>query len=217
MGTIGGIWSEVKRRVTREIPLDYQFGPGGRLAYELVLDSSLSMAVTDFFPWRLTAARQAAKGFVNRCADQTPDALVGVVFYSDSAHVASDLVPVRKCLKELHWAVDSRGIYNASNISAGLTKAGSEFAAKGRDLSPVIVLLTTGPSHLWTNPVKIASKLRAAGIQIDIIGIGGSPTGVNEYKLKRMASVVNGQLRYWFIRDTLTLVHKCETLALGKV
>jgi hypothetical protein len=217
MRSIREIWSAVKRPVTREIPLDYRFGPGGGLAYELVLDSSLIMLVTDYFPSRLTAARQAAKGFVNRCAGHTPDALVGVVYYGDCAYVASGLVPVGKCFQALHQAIDSGGIEDNTNISAGLTKAGSEFAAQDCDLSPVIVLLTNGHWNRGRDPVMAASELKKAGIQIDIIGIGASPAEVNEADLKRMASVVNGQLRHWFIRDTLTLVRQFEALALGQV
>jgi len=40
---------------------------------------------------------------------------------------------------------------------------------------------------------------------------------VNEAQLKKVASVLEGQLRYWFIRDTPSLVRRFEALALGKV
>ena len=53
--------------------------------------------------------------------------------------------------------------------------------------------------------------------EIDVIGIGGSPADVNEAQLKQVASVVDGKLRYWFIRDVGSLQRRFEALALGRV
>ena len=50
-----------------------------------------------------------------------------------------------------------------------------------------------------------------------IIGIGGSPDEVDEPTLKRMASVVRGERRYWFIRSVGELVQRFEALALREV
>jgi hypothetical protein len=46
---------------------------------------------------------------------------------------------------------------------------------------------------------------------------GGSSASVNEPQLKRMASVVNGELRYWFIRSVGELVKKFKVLALREI
>ena len=79
---------------------------------------------------------------------------------------------------------------------------------------PQVILLTGGASNHGPNPVKVAASLKAKGIQLDIIGIGGSPADVNEPDLKQMASVINGQLRYWFIESSDALVDRFEPLAL---
>ena len=63
----------------------------------------------------------------------------------------------------------------------------------------------------------MATSLKGRGIQLDIIGIGGSPAEVNEADLKRMASVVNGQRRYWFIESADALVERFEALALREI
>ena len=105
----------------------------------------------------------------------------------------------------------------ATNIGAGLITAGRELMALGAAVSPAIVLLTDGHSNTGPDPVQVASQLKAMNVRLDIIGIGGSPSQVNEADLKQMASILDGQLRYWFIRDKTTLVRKFEALALGKL
>jgi hypothetical protein len=48
-------------------------------------------------------------------------------------------------------------------------------------------------------------------------GIGGSPKDVNEAQLRKMASVVDGETRYWFIESAAELTRKFEVLALREV
>jgi len=175
------------------------------------------MEIEDYLPSRFAAAKQSANGFLERCAEQTPEALVGIIFYSDSAQLCSSLVPAKQNINQLRRALDAGEVSPTTNISAGLLKARDELVAQGADLNPVIVLLTDGHTNAGADPVETASEVKSIGIQIDIIGIGGSPADVNEPELTRMASVVNGQVRYWFIRDPFNLFRKFEALALGKV
>lgn len=198
-------------------PPDFHFASHGRLAYELVLDASPSMDDNDYPPSRFAAAKQAATGFLQKCAQQTPEALVGVTFYAESARVAAPLLPAKAHLHQLRQAIDGGEIETATNIGAGLITAGQQLMALGAAVSPAIVLLTDGYSNTGPDPFQIASQLKAMNVRLDIIGIGGSPSQVNEAELKRMASILQGQLRYWFIRDTTTLVRKFEALALGKL
>ena len=83
--------------------------------------------------------------------------------------------------------------------------------------NPRILLLTDGHATAGANPVEAAEHIKASGIQIEIIGIGGSPSDVNEPDLKRMASVINGEMRYWFIKSVPDLVKKFEALALREI
>ena len=215
--------NQARRFLSSEISDDYRFPPGlhfascGRLAYELVLDASPSMEDDDYPPSRFAAAKQAATGFLQKCAEQTPEALVGVIFYAASAAVAAPLLPARTHSRQLRQAIDAGEIEMATNIGAGLITAGQELMALGAAVSPAIVLLTDGHSNTGPDPVQVASQLKAMNVRLDIIGIGGSPSQVNEAELKQMASILDGQLRYWFIRDTTTLVRKFEALALGKL
>lgn len=196
---------------------DFRFASPGRLAYELVLDASPSMDDNDYPPSRFAAAKQAATGFLQKCVAQTPDALVGVIFYAESARIATPLSPSKAQYGQLLSAIESGRIAPATNIGTALITAGQELTAKGVAVSPVVLLLTDGHSNTGPDPVQIASDLKEMGVRLDIIGIGGSPSDVNESELKRMASILEGQSRYWFIRDTHTLVRKFEALALGRV
>lgn len=50
-------------------------------------------------------------------------------------------------------------------------------------------------------------------VVIDVVGIGPAATEVNEELLREVASVVQGQARYRFIRDSRTLVAHYTQLA----
>lgn len=200
-----------------KFPAGFRFARSGKLAYELVLDASPSMEDEDYPPSRFAAAKQGATGFLQKCIAQTPDAQVGVIFYAESARIASPLLPARTHSQQLRQAINSGEIAPATNIGAGLIAAGQELINKGTAVSPAIVLLTDGYSNIGPDPVQIATRLKDMGVRLDIIGIGGSPEDVNEDDLRQMASVVEGRSRYSFIRDTTTLVRKFEALALGKL
>jgi Mg-chelatase subunit ChlD len=221
--TLQEIFHQAKRFITDELngnnhpSYDFQSSPHGRLAYELVLDASASMDDDDYPPTRFGAAKQAATGFLKKCEEQTPEALVGAIFYSDSAREAAPLLPVRGEYRQLRRAISSGRTGFTTNIGAGLTAAARAFKSIGPPVSPAIVLLTDGHSNEGPNPVGVARKLKNAGVRLDIVGIGGSPEDVNERQLKEMASIHEGQLRYWFIRDTDTLVQRFEAFALGKL
>jgi Ca-activated chloride channel family protein len=215
--------NQARRFIAGEISGDYRFphgfhfAPRGGLAYELMLDASLSMQYDDYPPSRFAAAKQAATGFLQKCVEQTPAALVGVIFYAESARIASPLLPAKTHFPQLRQAIGSGEIESATNIGAGLITAGQELMATGPAVSPAIVLLTDGYANTGPDAVQIASQLKEMGVRLDVIGIGGSPSHVNEAELKQMASILDGQLRYWFIRDTATLIRKFEALALGKL
>lgn len=223
MKSLSEIIYHARQLMSQPFTVNHPFSPGfifkptGRLAYELVLDVSGSMEASDYPPSRFAAAKKAAIGFLQKCAEQTPDALVGVVFYGSEATVAARLLPARSHQDQLLRAIEDGEIAGSTDIPSGLLAAGNEFVAGGAGLNPAIVLLTDGHSNSGTDPVGAATQLKRAGIRLDIIGIGGSPSQVNEHELKQMASVFEGQLRYWFIRDNATLVRKFEALALGKV
>jgi hypothetical protein len=73
-----------------------------------------------------------------------------------------------------------------------------------------IVLLTDGHGG---QPLKTANELKANGVFIDVIGIGGSPSAVNEQLLRKIASTVNGDTRYRFISSRKDLFQHFRQLA----
>jgi hypothetical protein len=46
-----------------------------------------------------------------------------------------------------------------------------------------------------------------------VVGVGAAPTDVNESLLRSVASVVDGEVRYRFIKDSRTLVQHYTALA----
>ena len=79
-----------------------------------------------------------------------------------------------------------------------------------------IILLTDGQHNGSVDPLKVAEQCRQRGVEIDCIGIGGSPKEVDEELLKRVASVDEaGRARYWFIGERTQLIRKFEQLATG--
>jgi hypothetical protein len=77
-----------------------------------------------------------------------------------------------------------------------------------------IILLTDGEHNTGFCPLKVATRLKNAGVLIDCIGIGGRPKDVDEKLLKKIASRDrNGSIRYCFIGNKQSLLRKYETLA----
>jgi Ca-activated chloride channel family protein len=181
----------------------------------LVLDASGSMMEEDYRPTRLDGAKQAAIRFLDQRCASAPDACVGIVAFGDSAELVAAPMPVKAHLTELRAAIEGIALIGSTNIAAGVNRARQVIQSNPNRLAPRIVLLTDGHS-ISGNPEAAAEKAKAAGVQLDIIGIGGSPADVDEDSLRRMASVVNGELRYWFIRSVGELVRKFEFLGLRR-
>lgn len=77
-----------------------------------------------------------------------------------------------------------------------------------------VILLTDGEYNVGRAPERLARELKSAGVFIDCIGIGGSPSEVDEKCLKAMASQnSDGSPRYCFIGDHRALIREFEQLA----
>lgn len=76
-----------------------------------------------------------------------------------------------------------------------------------------IIMLTDGDYNKGGSPVRVAQRLKKAGVVIDCIGIGG-PEDVDEKKLKEIVSRnSDGSVRYCWIGDQQKLIRKYESLA----
>lgn len=182
----------------------------------LLLDVSSSMSDTDYSPTRLDGAKQASIGFVKRVAEFNPESAVAIIRFSGTASVVCIPVSVSNTAS-LKQSICSLTIEGSTNIAAGLGLSEEVIRKCKNSVNPRILLLTDGDSNEGGSPIPVAGRLKEHGIQIDIIGIGGSPSDVNEKDLKEMASVVNSEMRYWFIKSVGELVKKFENLAIREV
>ncbi len=197
---------------SRTAPAAARVEPGREFSV-LVLDESGSMANDDYPPCRLRAADQAARGFVAAKDKQAPRDRVGVVSFSDRAKQVLPPMEVGDALT--CWGqVEAIGPGGITCLEAGLRAAEAMLVEAEAEESQRIVLLTDG----WGgDPSVFAAELKDQGVVIDVVGIGGEPTAVNEAVLREVASTVNGESRYRFIRDAEALREHFQVLARGIV
>jgi Mg-chelatase subunit ChlD len=117
------------------------------------------------------------------------------------------------CLSSLRAA-------GGTDLAEGLKAANSLFA-QDVALNPTlaryrrILLLTDGHGG---NPLRWATHLKNAGVLIEVIGVGGDTSAVDEVTCARIATRDSEDfIHYWFFRDTEGLVAHYENLASGLV
>jgi len=182
----------------------------GPRACALVLDASGSMMDTDWKPSRLDAARDAAKAFAGRLANDEPDASVAVVAYGSSAKTVRR--PTRaEDLSRIHGAIDQIDVMGSTNIRAGMKKA-LRLLGRDRRRRCQVVLLSDG-HNTDGSPRRVAEELKKFAV-VECVGIGGRPADVDEALLKALASVgPDGEPRYRWIGDRERLVRHFHHLA----
>lgn len=176
----------------------------------LVLDRSESMGSTDYAPSRLTAATDAAREMVNIRAERDPRDEMGVVWFNEKAEILARLVCLRDGKGHLMKVLRKLTPDDGTDIEAGLRRARELLHRKRSGVQDRIVLLTDGHSE-W--PILTANVLKAEGVVIDVIGIGGSPAEVNEELLRQVASTIDGEVRYRFITNRAELLEHFRRLA----
>ena len=209
----------------------------------LVLDRSGSMEDGDWKPTRLAGAVDASIALIAVKAERYQQDCVGVVAFSTSASAVHPPVCVASGAKALNRSLSSIHPNSSTNIAAGLELAGGMLMGLGgtaqkkhgifdwleqlileqpvAGITPAsrkgicrIILLTDGAHNTGRSPVKVARKLKAAGMTIDCVGIGGTPRDVDEKRLKMLASMgPDDHPRYAFIGSKQKLIRKFEALA----
>jgi Mg-chelatase subunit ChlD len=174
----------------------------------LALDNSGSMDERDFAPSRLAGAKRAANGFLDAVFRMNPRHRVGIVTFNSCAELVSRPLEVGKGGPELRCELEGICAGSLTNMEAGLDLARDYTEPKGR-----IVLLTDG-APTSGDAEGASMRVKEAGIELAIIGIGGTKDAVDEDLLRRMASVVRGQTRYWFISDSDQLLKQFQKLGL---
>jgi Ca-activated chloride channel family protein len=177
----------------------------------LVMDASGSMRADDIKPDRISAAKDAARAFIDA---QPRDAKVGIVSLAATAAVAQS--PTRK-REALHEAIErfqlQRGTALGSGIVVALTtllpEAGIDAekhingystrsmygapveppkpVAPGSNGAVAIVLLSDGQSNTGPDPLKMAQLAADHGVRVHTVGIGtaeGATLTVNGWSMR---------------------------------
>jgi Ca-activated chloride channel family protein len=154
----------------------------------LAFDVSGSMAADDLQPTRMEAAREAARGFVEK---QPENILIGVVAFSEGALAVQSPTADRQAvlaaidrLKPERGTSVASGILSALNViepipsqTAGSTPVPTPTPVPhGTHIPASIVLLTDGENNLDPDPLQAALLAVDRGVRIYTIGIG-SPEG----------------------------------------
>lgn len=193
----------------------------------LCLDASGSMAGLDFEldhkpVTRLTAVKKVVSEFI----EKRPHDRMGMVVFGQEAFTQAPLTMDKGLLLNL---VDNMEIGMAGDSTA----IGSALAAAGKRLkdlkapSKVVILLTDGNSNAGDiAPQEAATALKALGIKVYTIGVGGhgeapflvrTPFGrqlvyqrvdLNEDALKEIAQTTGGQFFLASSTDALTKVYR---------
>ena len=143
--------------------------PSERASIMLVTDHSRSMLATDVRPDRLTAAKKAARAFLEQVPDRLP---VGVVAYSGAPDAVQ--APSRN-------HNDARGIIDQQEADGATATGDALLAARdalvrrrpaGARPPAAIVLLSDGQTTVGYDPVEVARTARRFKIPIFTISLG---------------------------------------------
>ena len=149
--------------------------PTERATIMLVTDHSRSMLATDVEPDRLTAAKRAARTFL----DQLPPPLrVGIVTYSVTPDAVQSPSRDRRAVTGV---IDAQQADGATATGEALTSALDALVAErqtGRRLPAAIVLLSDGKTTIGRDPVEVARRARRLRIPISTVSLGTSAATV---------------------------------------
>ncbi len=183
-----------------------------------VFDVSGSMAWKDVVPCRLDAGKKAAEVYIRRRAALSPGDRIGIVTFNRHGRIVLPLTEITR-LDVILMCLASIRATGGTDIGEGLKAANSLFAQDvalnctlGRYRR--ILVLTDGRGG---DPLPWATHLKSANVLIEVIGIGGDTSQVDEATCRRIATTDSNGVHYWFFRDTDGLVAHYENLADGLV
>jgi len=197
----------------------------------IAIDVSYSMDEDDWKPTRLEAAKEATAALIERKAQIAPNDEIAIVTYAGDATVLCPAVTLSTDMARLYRALGAAKLAGYTSLTAGLQAARTALTSGRRaklldrlmavepesHQGPVqrIVLLTDGHHNKGRSPKSMATRLKNAGVFIDCVGIGGSPSDVDEALLRTIASRRPDGVtpRYAFIGDKADLIQKFEQLA----
>jgi Mg-chelatase subunit ChlD len=184
---------------------------GQRELLFFIIDVSGSMEISyDERFSKIEAAKRANATMLVQKAQLDADDVVGLVSFNHTATLLEPLSVLREHKTQILRTLQSLQADGGTDINLGLETARDHFHWDRSGVVRRVVLLTDGHGG---NPLGTAAYLKERGVVIDVIGIGASPTAVNELMLREVASVIQGGSRYSFIKDQQTLVAHYTQLA----
>lgn len=161
------------------------------------LDKSSSMRGLDYPPTRFMAAVSAFEEFVKKRTEISPADLISVILFNEQAEVAIEDAQISTLPVNL-GRIKNTTPESGTSIATGLHEASKILSETLSGYQSRILLLTDGYGGDHT---LIAETLKESGVIIDVVGIAGDRSDVNEESLRKTASVVDGKLLYRFIGD----------------
>lgn len=134
----------------------------------VVLDVSRSMDATDVAPSRLGAAKKAT----NDVIDRLDGARIGLVVFAGSARLRFPLTSDAEAAHQVITSLTTGPVFVTGGTSAAL---GLDEALKAFDFSRPsgkAVLLISDGDNLGDDPSDAATKLRVAGVDLMVAGVG---------------------------------------------
>lgn len=184
---------------------------GPREQIILVMDVSSSMREALDHRWtKIEAAIRAGVTLVCQKAKIDPNDMVGVVSFTETAQCELFPVALATNKAEVIQALQNLQAGGGTDLNEGLKCARDLLDWTTPSLVRRIILLTDGQGG---HPLRTAEDLKGRDVIIDCIGVGDSPGNIDEPLLKNVASTVQGELRYRFIKDQATLVNHYTQLA----
>ncbi|MEO9136321.1 MAG: VWA domain-containing protein [Casimicrobiaceae bacterium] len=138
-------------------------------AVVVCVDTSGSMRATDVAPTRSAAAAAAVRAFVDGVPAGTR---LGIVAFASGAGVVQPLTDDRDAVRDAIGRIPPPN--GGTAIGDALATAARALPSSGRR---AIVLITDGVNNLGEDPLSVAQRVGATGIEIDTIGIGTSDSG----------------------------------------
>ncbi len=179
----------------------------------LLMDISISMEASDIKPDRITAAKVAAKDFINNLPEGIQ---IGIGLFSGTVRVLTsptlDKQKVLNVLEKLNVKTLEPGTAIGDAILAGVESItlddNSQNTSSNKD-NRILVLITDGEANIGNDPLFAAAQAKVNNITIQAIGIGnplgtiirgGILTRLDEFTLQEISRLTGG---YYFNAQTI--------------
>lgn len=157
------------------------------LCFFVLLDNSGSMQGTDIPPSRIQVACQAVIQMLRFLLERSPLSYVGIGTFAHDFHRCSEPLQVGKDFNRLVASLSNLGEPGSTQMKKGLLGIRKMMKSCPPDLKIVVIMLTDG-CNTGRSPVNTAKEIVTDGADIWTIGIGASPSDVEEDLLRRLAS-----------------------------